>query len=194
MHKDAKGKMLLNIFLIFLKIGAFTFGGGYAMIPIIEREFVDKREWISRDDIVDIFAVGQSVPGAIAINSCSFIGYKIAGTVGSLVAIVGMVIPSFVIITAIAMLATHFQDLPVVQKAFAGIRAGIVALILMSAIRMTKAAAKDYLALVILIVCALLVFIFDVNPIYLILLSIIAGIIAYRVDPKKMEQVTKGEK
>ncbi len=186
-----KGKTLLQIFWTFLKIGALTFGGGYAMIPIIEKEFVDNHGFISRDDIVDIFALAQSAPGAIAINSSMFIGFKVAGTHGSLVATLGMMIPSYVIITLIAIFSSHFFDLPVVQRFFGGIRAAIIALILISAIRMAKKTAKHYIGLVIILITAILVFLFNLNPILLVFASVIFGLLSYFLLRDRMIELTK---
>jgi chromate transporter len=126
MKGDAR--KLVRMFLTFFRIGAFTIGGGYAMLPLIEREFVEKQGWVSEDEIVDIFAIVQSVPGVIAINSSIFIGYRIAGLAGALAATLGMVLPSFIIISVIAAFFVQFRDIPAVQNAFAGIRAGVTAL------------------------------------------------------------------
>jgi len=115
-------KKLLKLFWIFFKIGAFTFGGGYAMIPLIEREMVEKQKWLSDDEIIDMFAVAESIPGAIAINTSTFIGYKVAGYWGAIVAMFGVALPSFLIITIIAAVFSQFQDLPLVKAAFEGIR------------------------------------------------------------------------
>ena len=125
-----KLKTCLTLFLTFLKIGAFTFGGGYAMIPIIEKEMVEKHKWIKSEDILDIFAIAESTPGPIAINSATFIGYKIGGVFGSFCATFGVVLPSFVIISIISLVLREFSDIKAVQYAFNGIRAGVLALII----------------------------------------------------------------
>ena len=119
-----------SVFLCFLKIGAFTFGGGYAMIPLIQAEAVKKHGWISDEDILDIVAIAESTPGPIAINSATFVGYRVAGFVGALAATLGVVLPSFLIISLIAFVLRRFQDYRAVRYAFTGIRAGVLALIL----------------------------------------------------------------
>jgi len=168
---------LFKIFWIFFKIGAFTFGGGYAMIPLIEREMVEKQGWISEKEIVDIFAVSESVPGAIAINSATFIGYKIAGFWGAIFAMFGVVLPSFLVITAIAAVFIRFQDLPVVKAAFEGIRATVVALIVMAAIKVTKSAIKDKVGIFIMVVAFALLVFASLHAILIIILGAITGLL-----------------
>ncbi len=126
---DSKLKRILTLFLTFFKIGAFTFGGGYAMIPLIQREIVEKHGWMTDEDILDIFAIAESTPGPIAINSATFVGFRTAGFWGSALATTGVVLPSFVIILLISFLLTGFADIPAVQYAFFGIRAGVLALL-----------------------------------------------------------------
>lgn len=170
-------KKLLKLFWIFFKIGAFTFGGGYAMIPLIEREMVEKQKWISGDEIIDIFAVAESVPGAIAINTSTFIGYKVAGFWGAIVAMFGVALPSFLIITIIAAVFSQFQDLPLVKAAFEGIRAAVVALITVSGIKIAKSAIKNKIAMLITLVAFVLLVFVDVHAIVLIILGAIAGLL-----------------
>ena len=131
-------KNILSLFLTFLKIGAFTFGGGYAMIPLIQKEVAEKKKWISDEDILDIIAIAESTPGPIAINSATFIGSKVAGVLGSAAATLGVVLPSFVIIAAISLVLAEFQDIKAVQYAFFGIRAGVLALIIKAFFTMFK--------------------------------------------------------
>ncbi len=127
---ENRNKTLLEIFLTFLRIGAFTFGGGYAMIPLIQKETVEKHGWISDRDILEIVAIAESTPGPIAVNSATFVGYRVCGFTGALCATLGVVLPSFLVITAIAFVLREFQSMKVVQYAFFGIRAGVLALIL----------------------------------------------------------------
>ena len=126
MNKFSKA---LQLFLTFLKIGAFTFGGGYAMIPIIQKEIVEKRKWITDDDILEIIAIAESTPGPIAINSATFVGYRVAGFFGAFFSTLGVVLPSFVIILLISFVLREFQHIKAVQYAFNGIRAGVLALL-----------------------------------------------------------------
>ena len=123
-------KRLWQLFLTFFKIGAFTFGGGYAMIPLIQREAVERRRWVSDEDILDIIAIAESTPGPIAINAATFVGYKTRGFWGAFCATFGVVLPSFVIITLISFVLQEFESLRAVKYAFFGIRAGVLALIL----------------------------------------------------------------
>ena len=170
-------KKLLKLFWIFFKIGAFTFGGGYAMIPLIEREMVEKQKWISGDEFIDMFTVAESVPGAIAINTSIFTGYKVAGFWGAIVAVFGVALPSFLIITIIAAVFSQFQDLPLVKAAFEGIRAAVVALITVSGIKIAKSAIKNKIDMLITLVAFVLLVFVDVHAIVLIILGAIAGLL-----------------
>ena len=137
-----KLKTCLTLFLTFLKIGAFTFGGGYAMIPIIEKEMVEKHKWIKSEDILDIFAIAESTPGPIAINSATFVGYKVAGFFGAFCATFGVVLPSFVIISTISLVLKEFSEYKAVKYAFMGIRAGVLALVIKALVSMYKKCPK----------------------------------------------------
>ena len=131
---------LSSFFSCFAKIGAFTIGGGYAMIPIIQKEVVDKRGWISEEDFMDVLAISQSAPGILAVNISIFLGHKLRGTRGSIVATLGSTLPSFTIILLIAMFFAGYQDNPTVIKIFKGIRPAVVALIAVPMINMAKKA------------------------------------------------------
>ena len=135
-------KKLWQIFITFFKIGAFTFGGGYAMIPLIQREAVEKHRWVTDEDILDIVAIAESTPGPIAINAATFVGYQTRGFAGALAATFGVVLPSFVIILAIAGILRQFQDLKVVQYAFRGIRVAALVLMLKALLKMFKTNGK----------------------------------------------------
>ena len=170
-------KKLLELFLTFAKIGAFTFGGGYAMIPLIQREAVDQRHWVSNDDILDVVAIAESTPGPIAINSATFIGQKIAGVRGALCATAGVVLPSFVIILAISSLLQALQHLKPVQYAFWGIRAGVLALIVKALLSMYRQCKKDAFAYAIMALSFGAVAFFKVNAILVIALCALCGIL-----------------
>ena len=141
-------KKLWQIFAAFFKIGAFTFGGGLAMIPLIQKEAVENHGWVSDDDILEIVAIAESTPGPIAINSATFVGYRAAGVLGSAVGTFGVVLPSFTIILLISYVLRQFQALPAVKYAFWGIRAGVVALLLKSLWTMFKKSPKGWPAYV----------------------------------------------
>jgi len=143
-------KELLKIFLTFMKIGAFTFGGGYAMIPLIQREAVDHHKWVTDEDILNVVAIAESTPGPIAINAATFVGYQVRGFLGALAATLAVVLPSFVIILAISYVLREFQNLKAVQYAFNGIRVGVLVLLIKALLKMFKANRKGIAAYVIM--------------------------------------------
>ena len=155
--KPAGRARALALFLTFLKIGAFTFGGGYAMIPLIQREVVEKNKWITNDDVLEIVAIAESTPGPIAINSATFVGYRTCGFLGALCATIGVVLPSFVVILAISFVLREFESLKAVQYAFAGIRAGVLALILKALWAMYRESAKNALSYILMAAAFVLV-------------------------------------
>ena len=171
-------KKLFALFFAFLKIGAFTFGGGYAMIPLIQRETVEKQKWISDDDILEIIAIAESTPGPIAINSATFIGYKVAGFWGSFIATFGVVLPSFVIITIVSYVLNEFQHLKAVTYAFNGIRAGVLALIIKSLWSMYKKMPKNLVSYIIAVIAFVAVAFLDVNVLIVIIACAIFGLTA----------------
>lgn len=146
----------LDLFLTFARIGVCTFGGGYAMLPIMERELVENKGWATQDELADYYAVGQCTPGIIAVNVSTFVGKKAGGTWGSVLATAGILFPSVVIILAIAAFLKNFMHIPWVNHAFAGVRAGVVALILTSVIKLFKGAVKDTPTRIIYLVVLLL--------------------------------------
>ncbi len=195
MDKKTDLKRLLDMFITFFKIGAFTFGGGYAMIPIIEREVIVNKGWIkSEEEIIDVFAVSESIPGAIAINSSTFVGYKIAGRKGALVAACGVILPSFIIITLIAAFFSKFQNNPIVQAALMGIRSAVVALILLAAVKVGKKAVKGKITSAISLITVILVLFLDIHAIFTVIGGATVGLILYFTSPKKVAQIVgKGD-
>ena len=170
-------KKLLQLFLAFARVGVMTFGGGYAMIPILEREIVDRHGWASGEELMDYYAVGQCTPGVIAVNTATFIGYKVAGTVGGIAATLGVVFPSLVIITVIAGVLTHLADSPQVKSAFAAIRVCVCVLIFNAVLKLWKSAVKDRWALCIfLAVFAGAVFL-KISPVIYVLAAAVTGIL-----------------
>ena len=145
-----KLKKSLQLFITFFKIGAFTFGGGYAMIPLISKEVVENKKWITDDDILEIIAIAESTPGPIAINSATFVGYRVCGFCGSFFATLGTVLPSFCIILAISYILEEFEHVKAVQYAFTGIRAGVLALLLKALVTMYKKCPKSIVAYIIM--------------------------------------------
>lgn len=172
-------KVYLNLFFVFFRIGLFTFGGGYAMIPLIEKELVTNKKWIHEEDMIDIFAIAQSIPGAIAINTSTLVGYKIAGKIGAVFATLGVILPSFTIITIIATFFVKIADLSVVEAIFTGINGAVVVLVFLAAKNMIKAAVIDKLTFAILCVTVIMMVLTDISPIFLIMAGSIPGIISY---------------
>ena len=171
----------LQLFLTFLRIGAFTFGGGYAMIPLIQREVVDNRRWISQGDILDVVAIAESTPGPIAINAATFIGYRVAGNIGALCATLGVVLPSFGIIVAVSYALEAFQHLRAVRCAFWGIRAGVLALILKALVSLYRQCEKDWFAWGIMALAFVAVAFLRVSAIAVILACALLGIAARQI-------------
>lgn len=159
----------LQIFSCFAKIGAFTIGGGYAMIPIIQKEVVEKKRWIDEDDFMDVLAISQSAPGLLAVNISIFLGYRLKGVKGSVVATLGSVLPSFLIILLIAMFFAGYQDNPAIIKIFKGIRPVVVALIAVPVINMAKKAKLNIYTGLFAIATALLIAFLKVSPLYILL-------------------------
>ena len=170
-------KELWRVFSSFFKIGAFTFGGGYAMIPLIQKEAVEKRKWITDDDILEIIAIAESTPGPIAINSATFVGYRACGVIGSVCATLGVVLPSFVIILLISFVLRQFQQLDVVRYAFNGIRAGVLALLIKSLWTMYKKSPKGWPSYVVMAGSFLLTAVFDINVLFVIIGCAVFGLV-----------------
>ena len=168
---------LISLFLIFMKIGLFTFGGGYAMIPLIQRETVNNKKWISDKDILDIVAIAESTPGPIAINAATFIGYRVGGFLGAMAATVGVVLPSFTIIAAISYVLAAFQNVVWIQYAFNGIRAGVLALIVKALWSMYKQSPKGVFSYLIMFGAFAVTAFLPVNVVFVILFCAAAGIV-----------------
>ena len=173
-------KQLWQLFLAFARVGVMTFGGGYAMIPILEREIVDRHGWASSEELMDYYAVGQCTPGVIAVNTATFIGYKVAGPVGGVVATLGVVFPSLVIITVIAGVLTHFADIPAVKSAFAAIRVCVCVLIFNAVLKLWKGAVKDKAGLCLFLLVFILSIFLDISPVFYVLVCAVAGILFTR--------------
>ncbi len=180
-------KTLLRLFAVFFKIGAFTFGGGYAMIPLIQKETVDKNKWITEEDILDIVAIAEATPGPIAINAATFVGYKVKGFLGALFSTVGIVLPSFFIIFFIASLLREFQHIEAVKYAFFGIRAGVLALILKAMLMMFKKAKKGVVPYIIMLISFVCAAIFKINIIFIIIGAAIVGLTASLLEWRKQK-------
>ncbi|WP_034332025.1 chromate transporter [Bacillus sp. J37] len=192
-------KKLFQLFWTFLKIGPVTFGGGYAMIPLIEREVVDKKKWVSHEDVADVFAIAESIPGAIAINSSTFIGYRIGGIKGAIAALLGVFLPTFLIVVILSIVFLQVQNNPKIEAAFQAIRASIVALIVYAGYMIGKTAIIDKTTFVISFGSMAVLFFFHLHPVLIIFSGIILGIVlvkikrklGYSVDGKKEKSSPK---
>ncbi len=178
-------KELMDLFITFAKIGVLTFGGGYAMLPIIQREVVENHKWATEEEVMDYYAIGQCTPGVIAVNTATFIGQKQKGTIGGIVATLGVVFPSLVIITIIAAFISNFSDLEIVKNAFAGIRICVCALILNAVIKLWKSSVIDKVTLGIFILVVALAIFTDLSPIILVIASGIIAIVAKNIGGEK---------
>lgn len=164
--------MFWQLFWTYLKIGTFTLGGGYAMIPLIQREVVDRKGWIDEEEFLNMIALAQAAPGIIAVNSAIFVGYRIYGWKGLIATVLGAVLPSFVIILGIAIVFRDFRDQPAVEAVFKGIRPAVVALIAAPLIKMARAAKISWLTALIPIAAALLIWLGHVSPVVVIVVTI----------------------
>ena len=188
-----KIKGYLSLFLAMLKIGVFTFGGGYAMIALLENEFVAKKKWLEKDEFLDVAAIAESTPGPIAINAATYIGYKNAGIVGSIIATLGICIPSFVIIYAISLFFDAFLSLKLVAYAFKGIQICVVYLILTAGLKMLKQMKKTTFNMIIIsitLICMVAFSLFAVkfSTIFYILISGICGVAVYLLSKIRKEK------
>lgn len=168
-------RLYWKLFWTFLKIGTFTLGGGYAMIPLIQREIVDKEHWIEEEEFLNMLALAQSAPGVMAVNTAIFIGYKIRGWRGVVCATLGSILPSFVIILLIASVFIQYKELPTVEAVFKGIRPAVVALIAAPLYNMAKSAKISWMTAVIPIATALILWLLPLSPIWIILLTIVVS-------------------
>jgi len=175
---------LFTMFFSFLKIGAFTFGGGYAMVPLMQAEVVDKRKWITEDEFLDILVISQTFPGAIAVNTSIFIGYKIRGIRGAVLALFGTILPSFFIILLVVSFFMQFRDNHYVNLVFKGIGAAVPAMILAAVISLTKSMKKNYMNLTIIILSVASISLLNVHPVIVILFS---GFYGYFFLGRKVE-------
>ncbi len=181
-----KTKRIIQLFGTFLKIGAFTFGGGYAMIPLIQKEIVEKRNWITDDDILEIVAIAESTPGPIAINAATFVGFRICGFFGALFATLGVVIPSFFIILCISFILKEFQSTKAVQYAFNGIRAGVLALIIKALWSMYKKCPKNIISYIIMTAAFVITAFFNVDVLIVIIGCAILGLVSSIVISRRI--------
>ena len=179
--------MFFQLFWTYLKIGTFTLGGGYAMLPLIQREVVDRKGWIDEEEFLNMIALAQAAPGLIAVNSAIFIGWRVGGWRGVCGAVLGAVLPSFLIILAIAMVFREWKELPAVEAVFKGVRPAVVALIAAPLFKMAKAAKISRFTALIPIAAALLIWLVHVNPIWVILATVLLTLVAVDLAERRQK-------
>ena len=184
-------KTVFQLFITFLKIGAFTLGGGYAMLSMVEKAVVDKKHWIPADAFWDMIAIIQSLPGVFAVNTALYVGHRINGVRGAVAAMLGAIIPSITIILLLATVFREYRDLPVVERVFKGIRPCVVALILAPSLRMIKSAKVTWKTAIIPILAVFLIWWCKVSPAIVILAALAGSIIYALIMEKKVKQALK---
>lgn len=178
-------KKLFELFTIVLKLGAFTFGGGYAMFPLMEREYVDKRGWFETQEMLDMLAVAQSLPGMISINASILVGYRLFGIIGSLVAVLGLALPSLIVLSVISFFYVKFRENIYVNAALKGIRVAVVALLVQAVIKLGKPGVKGVFGWIMASLAFLTALIFSVHPVLIILAGLLIGIIYSHLKDRK---------
>lgn len=179
-------KLLWDLFLVFSKIGGFTIGGGYAMIPLIQAEVVEKKAWLDQEEFLDVIAIAEVTPGPVAINTSTYVGYKLAGFKGSLVATLGTTIPSFMIILIVAKYLWAYRNNPVLDRIFLGIRPAVVALVFSAVYRIGKGMNYSLYGIMWTLITAVGIIVFDFNPIFIILAAGIISILIGLYGKKKV--------
>lgn len=180
-----KFKLLFKLFSVFFKIGLFTFGGGYAMIPLIQHEVCEKNEFIKKEELIELLAVSESTPGPISVNTATFVGYKVAGVMGAACCTIGLMIPSYIIICIIASFFNKFSNNQTVKFAFNGIRVGVVVLILKALTSMWKASPKGIIPYIIMSLAFICISIIKLNVLVVIASSAIIGIASFLLAKKE---------
>jgi len=183
-------KDLLNIYLNCAKVGLFTIGGGMAMLPMMQREFVEDKKWMTEEELIDFFAIGQSTPGIIAVNVSTFVGYKRCGVIGGFCGTLGMVTPSLIIITLLATLINSINDYPVVQKALKGVNVVVAALLTNVTYNFAKKTVKNWWSALILVASFCALFIFKIQSYWVILSAVSIGIIMSLIQTIRAKKVT----
>ena len=177
--------MFFRLFWTYLKIGTFTLGGGYAMLPLIQREVVDREGWIDEKEFLNMIALAQAAPGLIAVNSAIFIGWRVGGWKGVAGAVLGAVLPSFVIILAIAMVFSEWKELPAVEAVFKGLRPAVVALIAAPLVKLARSAKIGWITLLIPITAALLIWKIGISPVWVILATIVLTLVVVDIVERR---------
>lgn len=190
---NSKHKLQYSLFVTFLKMAPLSFGGGYALIPAIEREVVEKKGWLRGDELADILAVAGTVPGAVAVNSATFIGYRLAGVPGALAALLGICLPTFCIMIVLSIFYAQFKDQPKVEAAFTAVRATVTALIAFAAIKIARASVTDFAAGALAAGAVACLFL-GLHPLWVIAIGAVAGIAAVQIRTMLGKPVKPPEK
>lgn len=186
---------LFKLFMAFFKIGFFTIGGGYAMLPLIQKEVVNVNKWLTEEDFLDAIAISQSAPGAIAVNISIFIGYRIGGFLGAIVSTLGTTLPSMIVILVVARYLYQYKDIAIIEKAFLGIRPAVVSLIASSVVILGQSLGFSLDKLLFAVISFVLIVFFGVSPVYVILFGgIISGIYYNMTDKRQLEREVGAEK
>lgn len=194
MNMIDKIKNLFNLYFSFAKIGTFTIGGGLAMMPMMQSELIEKRKWITDEELIDYYAVGQSTPGIVAVNVATFVGYKQMGIIGGIFATLGMVTPSLVIIMVLASLINSINDFPIIQKALKGINVAVAALLTSTIINFMKKTIKKFTNAIFMMISFLLVFVFKLPSFWIILFALLIGVVLTYKEKKKVAAVEEDSK
>ena len=181
-----KIKSLFNLYFSFAKIGTFTIGGGLAMMPMMQSELIEKRKWITDEELIDYYAVGQSTPGIVAVNVATFVGYKQMGIIGGIFATLGMVTPSLVIIMILAGLINSINDYPVVKKALKGINVAVAALLTSTIINFMKKTIKKFTNAIFMMISFLLVFVLKLPSFWIIIFALFIGVVLTYLEKKRV--------
>lgn len=189
-----KIKNLFNLYFSFAKIGTFTIGGGLAMMPMMQSELIEKRKWITDEELIDYYAVGQSTPGIVAVNVATFVGYKQMGIVGGIFATLGMVTPSLIIIMILAGIINSINDFPIIQKALKGINVAVAALLTSTIINFMKKTIKKFTNAIFMMISFLLVFVFKLPSFWIILFALLIGVVLTYKEKKKVAAVEEDSK
>lgn len=171
---------LLELFFSFFKIGLFTFGGGYAMIPMIQKEVVDNKKWITEDEMIQYFSLSQCTPGVIAVNTATFVGAKKRNVLGAIFSTLGVITPSILIITIVAFALTNANHIPAINHAFAGIRPAVASLVFMAFLKILKSSIKNYLQIIVCLIAFVLVAFVNVSPVLIVVIGIAYGLLIMR--------------
>lgn len=185
MERTSRARLCLDLYLTFARIGFLTFGGGIAMLPMLQREIVENKGWATEETLVDYYAIGQCTPGVIAVNTATFVGRSVGGFWGSITATLGIITPSLIIITLIAAILENFAELSVVKNAFAGVRACVCVLILNAVVKLWKKSVVDVWSFLLFLTVLLCCVFLDVSPVIFVLLSAVLGILIKSMEAKQ---------